>query len=62
MDYADIFAVSKDQLGRSDVLQHEIVTENVTLIHQRFCRMSPQMRTLLNDMLAKKIIKPSNSL
>ncbi|XP_065900680.1 uncharacterized protein [Dysidea avara] len=65
MDYADIFAVSKDQLGRTDILQHEIVTKNVTPIRQRFRRMSPQqkeeMRTLLNDMLEKKIIKPSNS-
>ena len=65
MDYADIFAVSKDQLGRTDILQHEIVTKNVTPIRQRFRRMSPQqkeeMRTLLNDMLEKEIIKPSNS-
>ena len=30
--YSDIFVVSKDQLGRTDILQHEIVTENVSPI------------------------------
>jgi len=41
MGYADIFAVSKDQLGRTDILQHQIVTENVTPFcqgcHHRKC-------------------------
>ena len=44
MDYADIFPVSKDQLGRTDILQHEIVIENVTPICQRFHRLSATER------------------
>ena len=44
MDYADIFAVLKDHLGRTDGLQHEIVTENVAPIRQRFHRFSPNSR------------------
>ena len=34
LEYSDVFAISKDQLGRTDVLQHEIVTENVAPIRQ----------------------------
>ena len=44
MDYSDIFAISKDQLGRTDILLHEIVTENVSPIHQKFRRLSPYQR------------------
>ena len=65
MEYADVFAISDDQLGRTNVLQHEIHTENVSPIRQRFRRMSPQkreeMQKLLSDMLAKNIISPSKS-
>ena len=65
LEYSDVFAISKDQLGRTDVLQHEIVTENVSPIRQKFRRMSPhmraEMRVLLNDMLQKDIISPSKS-
>ena len=65
LEYSDVFAISKDQLGRTDVIQHEIVTENVSPIRQKFCRMSPHMRAvmrvLLNDMLQKDIISPSKS-
>ena len=60
MDYVDIFAVLKDQLGHTDILQHKIVPENITPIRQRFCRLSPQlkreMHTLLNDMLLHRIV------
>ena len=66
LEYSDVFAISKDQLGRTDVLQHEIVTENISPIRQKFCRMSPHMRVemhvLLNDMLQKDIISLSKSL
>ena len=41
MEYADVFANTKDQLGHTNVLHHEICTENVSIICQRFCRMSP---------------------
>ena len=65
MEYADVFAISDDQLGRTNVLQHEIHTEDVSPICQRFRRMSPQkreeMQKLLSDMLAKNIISPSKS-
>ena len=65
MDYSDIFAVTKDQIGRTDILQHEIVTENVSPIRQRFRRLSPhqkeEVRALLDDMLKKNIISPSKS-
>ena len=40
MYYVNIFAVSKDQLGHTDILQHKIVTENITPICQRLCRLS----------------------
>ena len=42
MEYADVFASTEDQLGRTNVLQHEIYTGNVSPIRQRFRRMSPQ--------------------
>ena len=65
IDYADVFAVSDDQLGRTNVLQHEIHIDNISLIHQWFRRMSPQqreeVRKLLSDMLARNIISPSKS-
>ena len=53
-------------MRRTDVLQHEIVTEIVTEnVSQKFCRMSPhmraEMRVLLKDMLQKDIISPSKS-
>ena len=34
IDYADVFAVSDDQLGRTNVLQHEIYIDNVSPIRQ----------------------------
>ena len=47
------------------MLQHEIHTQDVSPIRQRFCRMSPperqEMQKLLSDMLAKNIISPSKS-
>ena len=65
IDYADVFAVSDDQLGRTNVLQHEIYIDNVSPICQQFRRMSPQqreeVRKLLWDMLARNIISPSKS-
>ena len=36
IDYADVFAVSDNQLGRTNVLQHEIYIDNVSPIRQRF--------------------------
>ena len=65
LDYSDVFARSKDKLGRTDLLQHEIVIDSVAPIRQRFRRLSPkkraEMRTLLDDMLQKNLISPSKS-
>ena len=55
----------KGELGRTNVLQHEIVTDGATPIRQRFRRLSPdkklEMRHLLHDMLQKSLILPSKS-
>ena len=60
MDYVDIFAMNKDQLGKTNVLQHRIYTGDAPPIHQQFCRMCPQkkqeLRVLLAEMLSKEII------
>ena len=65
MDYADIFAMNKDQLGRTDVLQHRIYTGDAPPIRQQFRRMCQQkkqeLRALLAEMLSKEIIQPSSS-
>ena len=33
MEYTDVFEITKDQLGRTNALQHEICTGNVSPIH-----------------------------
>ena len=61
IDYSDIFARSKDELGHTDVLQHEIITDGAPPIRQRFRRLSPErreeMRIMLNDMLNKLMLQ-----
>ena len=63
MEYSDVFARSRDELGRTDVLRHEIITDGASPIRQRFRRLSPEkraeMRMMLNDMLKKNIISSS---
>ena len=44
LDYSDVFARSKDELGRTDLLQHEIVTDSAAPIRQQFRRLSPEKR------------------
>ena len=60
-----MFARSRDELGRTDVLQHEIITDGASPIRQRFPRLSPEkrveMRMMLNDMLKKNLIFASKS-
>ena len=34
IDYSDVFAWSRDELGHTDVLQYEIITDGVAPIHQ----------------------------
>ena len=36
LKYANVFALCNDELGRKDVLQHEIHTEDVSLVRQQF--------------------------
>ena len=36
LEYSDVFAISKDQLGCTDMLQYKIITEHVSPIHQKF--------------------------
>ena len=65
MDYVDISAMNKDQLGKTDVLQHRIYTGDAPPIRQQFRRMCPQKKqelwVLLAEMLSKEIIQPSSS-
>ena len=65
MDYVDVFAMNKDQLGKTDVLQHRIYIGDAPPIRQQFHRMCPQkkqeLRALLAEMLSKEIIQPSSS-
>ena len=52
-------------MGRTNVLQHEIVTDGSTPIHQQFKRLSPdkklEMRQLLHNMLQRSLISTSKS-
>ena len=42
--YADVFALSNDKLGRTDILQHEIYTGDAPPIRQHFRRVCTQKR------------------
>ena len=63
LEYADVFALCNDELGRTNVLQHEIHTRDASPIRQQFRRVCPQkrqeMRNLLSEMLERDVIKPS---
>ena len=65
LEYADVFALCNDELGRTNVLQHQIHTGDSLPIRQQFRRVCPQkrqeIRNLLSEMLEKDIIKPSCS-
>ena len=62
IDYSDVFAQSRDELGCTDVLQHEIIANSVSPICQQFRRLSPEeraeMHMMLNDKLKKNLIFP----
>ena len=66
IDYVDIIAMNKDQLGKTDVLQHRIYTGDAPPICQQFRRMCPQKKqglwALLVEMLSKEIIQPTSRL
>ena len=63
--YSDILANGPDKLGRTGVLQHRINTGNATPIRQQARRVPLPRReivhNLLQDMLSKNIISPSQS-
>ena len=64
-EYKDVFAVNKDDLGRTDRLQHSISTGNFHPIRQPLRRTPTarweEARKVLEDMLDKDIILPSVS-
>ena len=65
LSYADIFAVSSSDLGRTSKLQHGINTGNAVPIRQPARRLPPhrqdKVRRLLNEMLEKGVIEQSTS-
>ena len=59
LEYSDVLARMKDELGCTNVLQHEIVTDGTTPIRQQFRRLSPdkklEMQQLLHDILQNSL-------
>ena len=43
--------MSKSELGHTDLLQHEIVTDNAAPIRQQFRRLTPDRRTEMRALL-----------
>lgn len=64
-EYRDIFALSPDELGRTDLVQHHIDTGDHAPIRQRPYRVSDKQRGIIEehvtDMLNRGIIQPSVS-
>ena len=65
MDFADIFAATPEDLGRTNTLNHQIDTGDAKPIRQPLRRIPPakrkQTQKLLQEMLEKDIIQPSSS-
>ena len=65
LEYADVFAESSVELGRTSLIKHSIDTGNEHPIRQPCRRVPParreQCRDLIKDMLQKNIIQPSSS-
>src|ERR1043165_1608196 len=63
-EYSDIF-IKEGELGRTEIMQHRIYTENVPSIFQRPYKMSPKeneiIRKELDKMLEQGVIRPSQS-
>jgi len=51
VNYSNVFARSKSELGHTDVLQHEIVTDSAAPIRQWFRRLSPDRRSEMHRMI-----------
>ena len=64
-EYADVFAFSESDLGRTSKLKHQIHTGNAPPVRQAVRCVPPQRRQqvheLLNRMLKDDIIQPSSS-
>ena len=66
MDYVDIFAMNKNQLGKTDGLQHRIYTRDTPPIHSpaipsNLSAKKWELRALLAEMLSKGITQYSSS-
>ena len=65
LEYADIFAVSDEELSHTERLKHSIYTGDSAPVRQPVRRVPPHRRQevhdLLQDMLKRKIIQPSSS-
>ena len=65
LSYADVFASSTADLGKTDRLRHNIHTGEAPPIRQSVRRVQPQrreeVRELLNDMLERRVVEPSTS-
>lgn len=63
MQYADIFANSKSDLGRTNLVKHRIYTGEAPPIRQAPRRVPPHhkqdLQELLNGMLKDDVIQPS---
>ena len=65
LSYADVFAVSMTDLGRTTKLKHSIHTGNAAPTRQPVRPISPhrrdEIRTILTEMLKKEVVEPSTS-
>ena len=65
LQHADVFAVLEGELGRTDLVEHEIETGDHQPIMQRPRRepfsLRPQIVQMVEDMLSQGIIRPSSS-
>ena len=65
LGYADVFALSDDQMGRTKQLKHKINTGDHQPIRQQARSIPPckreEVHQLLQDMLARRVIQPSTS-
>ncbi|KAL5464015.1 hypothetical protein EMCRGX_G032972, partial [Ephydatia muelleri] len=65
VEFADVFAESSDDMGRTGVVKHSIDTGTSHPIRQQCRRVPPfrreQAKKMIDDMLQKDIIQPSSS-
>ena len=65
LEYADVFAEDSGDLGRTELLQHNIETGDAPLVRQPSCRIpaaqQEEVKQLLKEMETKGIIQPSKS-